>query len=96
MVRFLRDDYALIESHAIKRYETPEIVEVCCFIDLKICYDRFVNAFAWHPTLSGVFVASYTYKTINVLAQGKPTHFPNAAEIKLSYFRSKIDYGRNK
>lgn len=66
-----RDDYAVIESQAIRKYETPVITEVCCFIDPKICFDRFVNAFAWHPTLSGVFVASYSYKTLNVLFQGK-------------------------
>lgn len=70
VIDMYRDDYALIEKEALKKYETPEIVEIRCFIEPKICNERFVNAFAWHPTLSGVFVASYTYQTMNVLLRG--------------------------
>lgn len=66
-----RDDYALISSKAVKQYTKPVIREAFCFIDPKKCSDRFVNAFAWHPTMSGIFVASYTYKTLNTFAKGK-------------------------
>lgn len=66
-----RDDYEHIAEKAIKKYSKPVIKEVFCFIDPQRCFNRFVNAFAWHPTLSGVFVASYTYKTLNTFARGK-------------------------
>lgn len=65
-----RDDYEYIASTAIKKYSKPDINEVFCFIDPKRCFNRFVNAFAWHPTLTGVFVASYTYKTLNTYSRG--------------------------
>lgn len=68
-----RDDYEQIASNAIKRFIRPVITEVFCFIDPKRCANRFVNAFAWHPTLSGVFVASYTYKTLNTFSRGDYT-----------------------
>lgn len=66
-----KDDYAALETKEIRRFEMPEINEVNCFIDAKIMKERFVNGFAWHPSLSGVFVASYTYNTMNLLLKGK-------------------------
>lgn len=66
-----RDDYEHIATKSIKKYSKPVINEVFCFIDPKRCFNRFVSAFAWHPTLSGVFVASYTYKTLNTFSRGK-------------------------
>lgn len=67
-----KDDYAALETEEIRKFEMPEIREVNCFIDAKIMKERYVNGFAWHPSLSGVFVASYTYKTMNLLLQGRP------------------------
>lgn len=65
-----RDDYKHIALKSIKQYVEPVITEVFCFIDPIRCADRFVNAFAWHPTLSGIFVASYTYKVLSTFAKG--------------------------
>lgn len=73
-----RDDYAALETEEIRRFEMPEINEVNCFIDAKIMKDRYVNGFAWHPSLSGVFVASYTYNTMNLLLKGRLSLYLNA------------------
>ncbi|XP_031627764.1 WD repeat-containing protein 63 [Contarinia nasturtii] len=64
-----RDDYEQIASKSITQYIEPVITEVFCFIDPKRCTDRVVSAFAWHPNLSGIFVASYTYKALNTFAK---------------------------
>lgn len=68
------DDYTEISSTAVKQYTRPRIKESFCFIDPKRCADRFVSGFAWHPTLSGVFVASYCFTTTNTFVQGNMVH----------------------
>lgn len=65
-----RDDYTLISKTTVKQYVKPRIKESFCFIDAQRCSDRFVSGFAWHPTLSGVFVASYCFNTPNTFLQG--------------------------
>lgn len=70
-----RDDYAALETEAIRKFEMPNISEVSCFIDSEIMKERYVNGVAWHPSLSGIFVASYTFNTVNLLSQGRTYGF---------------------
>lgn len=62
-----RDDYTLLAKKQFVSYTQPYLEEVFCFTDLKKTCKQYVCAIDWHPSLSGLFIASYAQHTLNTV-----------------------------
>lgn len=71
-----RDDYNLIAKKDFPRFQTPVLEETFCFADISKTKNRFVSSVSWHPHLSGIVAASYTFETFS-------TFFPIAHETNI-------------
>lgn len=71
-----RDDYNLIAKKDFPRFQTPVLEELFCFADISKTKNRFVSSVSWHPHLSGIVAASYTFETFS-------TFFPIAHETNV-------------
>ncbi|XP_059612772.1 dynein axonemal intermediate chain 3 [Phlebotomus argentipes] len=61
-----RNDYILARSKRLAPFKVPQLSEKFCFADITKTSGRRVHCIEWHPTLSGIFVASYTFDTPSV------------------------------
>ncbi|XP_035782323.1 WD repeat-containing protein 63-like [Anopheles albimanus] len=58
-----RYEYDAIARQPVQCYRTPLITERLSFMDRSRTIGRYVRSIDWHPELSGIFVASYTFET---------------------------------
>uniref|UniRef100_A0A182YQU8 WD repeat-containing protein 63 n=1 Tax=Anopheles stephensi TaxID=30069 RepID=A0A182YQU8_ANOST len=65
LIELYRDEYDCIAQKLVPAYRTPQIDEVLSFMNRSLCIGRSVCSMDWHPELSGVFVASYTFETLS-------------------------------
>ncbi|XP_055683423.1 dynein axonemal intermediate chain 3 [Lutzomyia longipalpis] len=65
-VDMYRNDYILARSKRLSPFQVPHLAEKFCFADISKTSGRRVQCIEWHPTVSGVFVASYAFDTPSV------------------------------
>ncbi|XP_055711511.1 dynein axonemal intermediate chain 3 [Phlebotomus papatasi] len=62
-VDMYRNDYVLARSKRLAPFQVPKLTEKFCFADITKTSGRRVHCIEWHPTVSGIFVASYAFDT---------------------------------
>uniref|UniRef100_A0A182S6H8 WD repeat-containing protein 63 n=1 Tax=Anopheles maculatus TaxID=74869 RepID=A0A182S6H8_9DIPT len=65
LIELYGNEYDCIAQKLVPAYRTPQIDEVLSFMNRSLCIGRSVCSMDWHPELSGVFVASYTFETLS-------------------------------
>ncbi|GAB0095994.1 WD repeat-containing protein 63 [Sergentomyia squamirostris] len=65
-VDMYRNDYILARSKHLAPFQVPRLREKFCFADMTKTSGRRVQCIEWHPTMSGIFVASYAFDTPSV------------------------------
>ncbi|XP_050072328.1 dynein axonemal intermediate chain 3-like [Anopheles maculipalpis] len=65
LIELYSNEYDCISQTLVPSYRTPQIDEVLSFMNRALCIGRSVCSMDWHPELSGVFVASYTFETLS-------------------------------
>uniref|UniRef100_A0A182W9Z5 WD repeat-containing protein 63 n=1 Tax=Anopheles minimus TaxID=112268 RepID=A0A182W9Z5_9DIPT len=65
LIELYRNEYDCIARKLVPAYRTPHIDEVLSFMNRALCVGRSVCSMDWHPELSGIFVASYTFETLS-------------------------------
>uniref|UniRef100_A0A182M2C2 WD repeat-containing protein 63 n=1 Tax=Anopheles culicifacies TaxID=139723 RepID=A0A182M2C2_9DIPT len=65
LIELYRNEYDCIARKLVPAYRTPHIDEVLSFMNRSLCVGRSVCSMDWHPELSGIFVASYTFETLS-------------------------------
>ncbi|XP_052864121.1 dynein axonemal intermediate chain 3-like [Anopheles cruzii] len=63
LIGLYQNEYDRTFPEAIQPYHSPEIVEKLSFMSRSVTTGRYVRSIDWHPVLSGIFVASYTFET---------------------------------
>uniref|UniRef100_A0A182PNG8 WD repeat-containing protein 63 n=1 Tax=Anopheles epiroticus TaxID=199890 RepID=A0A182PNG8_9DIPT len=71
LIELYRNEYDCISRTPVPAYRTPRIDEVLSFMNRALCIGRSVRALDWHPELSGIFAASYTFETLSQHAANK-------------------------
>lgn len=64
VIDMYRNDYPYISNKKISKSNVPALKELFSFADFSKTSKRFVASMDWHPTFSGVCVASYTFSTL--------------------------------
>ncbi|KFB38526.1 AGAP009027-PA-like protein [Anopheles sinensis] len=77
LIDLYKNEYHFGAEASVQKYQTPRIDEVLSFMNRSICAGRIVCSMDWHPELSGVFVASYTFETLATLSANEHETSPS-------------------
>uniref|UniRef100_A0A182ISW1 WD repeat-containing protein 63 n=1 Tax=Anopheles atroparvus TaxID=41427 RepID=A0A182ISW1_ANOAO len=72
LIDLYKNEYGTDVATGVDKYQTPRIDEVLSFMNRSLSVGRTVCSMDWHPELSGIFVASYTFEALSKLSSNVP------------------------